>query len=181
MKKLSPGSMAAAAGMSAAVALLMLFSAGITRFAALSVVCLFVASLMTWIPLREESGYVWALLEFASVTLLSLLISRGSVYTYLYILLFGPYAIERYFLRTHIGDRLLTVLIRFLILNVMAASGIAFAEFVLEIDVLSYLPETTVLFQIGLLEGAFGIFMLLFKVFSLLFDSVIRNVLLPRR
>lgn len=173
--------MAAAIGMSAAVALLMLFTAGISRLVPISAVCLFVASLMTWIPLREERGYLFAGLEYAVVSLLAALISRSSVYTWLYILLFGHYAIIRYFLRTHIEDRVSTVFIRYLIFNALTAGGLAFSKFVLGNDLTLYLQGMPVFWEIVILEAIFTVFMLLFKLFALLFDSAIRNFLLPRR
>ena len=167
--------------MSAAVSVLMLFAAGVVSSPVISSICLFVASLMTWIPLREERGYLFASVEYLLTVGVSLLIARNSVYTYLYIFLFGHYAILRYFLRTTIMDRLLTVLIRFLALNVITALGLAFSEYVLGLGVMNSLPELSVFWLIAILEGIFAGFMLLYKVFSMLFDSAIRNFLMPRR
>lgn len=181
MKRISPGLMAAAVGMSAAVALLLLFAASITRFAALSIVCLFFAALMTWIPLREEHGYLYALIEYAVVSGLSLAICRQSVYTFLFILLFGYYAIVRQLLKTRLGDPVLTVILRFFIFNVMTAAGLALLQFAFNIDAMEYLPKISVFAAISIIEGAFGVFMLLYKLFALLFDSAVRNILLPRR
>lgn len=181
MKKIAPGILAAAIGMSAAVALLMLFAASITRLVPISVLCLFVASLMTWIPLREERGYLFAGVEFAAVSLLSIAISRTSVYTWLYVLLFGHYAILRFFLRTHISDRISTVFIRFLVFNAMTAAGLAFAKYVMGVDLTLYLQGIPVFREIVIIEAVFAVFMLLYKLFALLFDSVFRNFLMPRR
>ncbi len=181
MKKIAPGLLAAAIGMSAAVALLMLFAASISPIVPVSILCLFVASLMTWIPLREEQGYLFAGIEFAAVSLLSIVICRSSIYTWLYILLFGHYAIVRFFLRTHMFDRVATVFIRYLILNAMTAAGLAFAQYVMGIDLTLYLQAIPVFWEIVIMEAAFSAFMLLFKLFALLFDSAIRNFLMPRR
>lgn len=173
--------MAAGMGMSIAVSVLMLFAAGVTDLFYISALCLFVASLMTWIPLREEQGYAFALTEFAVVSAISLLISRSSIYTYLYIFLFGNYAVVRYFLRTRISDRFLTLLLRLLFLNIMAAALLAIADYVFGYDLMTQLPATSVFIVWGAMQTAFLIFMLLYKVFSLLFDSALRNLLLPRR
>lgn len=181
MKRLSPGLMLAALGMSIAVSLLMLFAAGVARSVWLSALLLFVASLMTWIPIREENGLIIAAIEFGAVTAISLLISRHSVYTYLYILLFGNYALVRFYLRTRMRDRLLTVLLRFLFFNVMTALGLAFAQYVLGYDAMTIVPELSVFAAFGIVQGIFAGFMLLFKLFSYLFDTLVRNKLLPRR
>ena len=181
MRRLPFGLLMAGIGMSIAVTVLMLFSASVVSSPVVSALCLFVASLMTWIPLREERGYVWASVEFAVSSLIALLIARNSLYTYLYIALFGHYAILRYFLRTHLTDRLLTLLIRLLAFNVIAAAGLALCEYALDIDVISRLPSLPVFWLIMLMQAVFVGFMLLYKVFSLLFDSAIRNFLMPRR
>ena len=72
MKRLSPGLMLAALGMCIAVSLLMLFAAGVAGSVWLSALLLFVASLMTWIPIREENGLIIAAIEFGAVTAISL-------------------------------------------------------------------------------------------------------------
>ncbi|MBO4563038.1 MAG: hypothetical protein J5772_05455 [Clostridia bacterium] len=181
MKRLSPGLMLAGLGMSAAISLLMLFAAGVVRPIALSAACLFLASLMTWVPIREEHAYLFASIEYAFVSGAALIICRGSVWTYLYILLFGAYAIIRFYLRTHIDDRFLTVLIRLLIFNVMSAVGLAFAQFVLHYDAMTLVPHLSVYAVFGIVQGIFIVFMLLYKFFAYLFDSALRNILLPRR
>ena len=181
MKRLTPGMMLAVIGMGTAVAVLMLFAAGVCPWAPVSAVCLFTASLMTWVPLREERGYVFALIEYVLVTGVSLLISRQSIYTYLYIALFGHYAVVRFFLLSNLNDRFLTVLIRLLFLNLMAAAGIAFAEYVLGMELETLLPRVSVFILIGVLQGVFLVFMLLYKIFAMLFDSLIRNFLIPKR
>lgn len=173
--------MLAGLGMSAAISLLMLFAAGVSRSIPVSAACLFTAALMTWIPIREEHGYLFAAIEYFFVCGVSLLISRSSVYTYLYILLFGYYAIARYYLRTRMDDRFLTVLIRMLIFNVMTAAGLAFVRFVLHYDVMTLAPDISVYLMFAIVEGVFIVFMLLYKFFSYLFDSTLRNRLLPRR
>ena len=98
MKRLPIGLMAAALVMSIAVSVLVLFAANVTSLAWVSMICLFAASLMTWVPIREEHGYFFAGIKFAAVALITLLICRG-LYTYLYILLFGWYAFLRMALR----------------------------------------------------------------------------------
>jgi len=180
MKRLSPALMAAAMGMSAAISLLMLFAAGVTRFIPLSALCLFVASVMTWIPLKEEHGYLFAAMEYVFVCAVAIVIARRSVYTYLYILLFGSYGIVRLFLNTRLGDKPMSVLLRLLWLNVLTAAGLAFAQFVLRYDAM---VETTlpVWALILITEAAFGAFMLFYRLAVRFFDSVLRNVLLPRR
>lgn len=173
--------MLAVTGMGIAVAVLMLFAAGVCPWAPVSAVCLFIASLMTWAPLREDRGYIFALIEYVLASGISLLISRQSVYTYLYIALFGHYAVVRFFLLSNLKGRFLTVLIRLLFLNLMAAAGIAFAEYVLGIELEAMLPRVSVFILIGVLEGVFIVFMLLYKLFSAIFDSVLTNHLIPRR
>lgn len=181
MKRMAPGQTAICLGMSAALALLLLYAASVIPSPAVSAVCLFFASVMTWIPLREEQGFLWGAIEFAAVSLIALLITRGNVFSWLYLGMFGHYAIIRYFLRTRIGDRLLTVLIRFIILNALAALGLVLLQYVLHEDLTRILPNLSVFWLIALLELIFAVYMALFKVFSLLFDSLLRNVLFPRR
>lgn len=180
MRKISTGLLAAGTGMSLAITLLMLFLASVVKSAFVQALCLFAASLMTWIPLREERGYLFALVEFVLASAIGLLIARGTA-TYLYVLLFGHYAIVRFFLRTHMTDRLLTILLRLLILNALAAIGLALAEYAFGMSVQALLPEISVFWLIAILEAVFAVFMILFKVFSLLFDSALRNILMPRR
>ncbi|MCR5808893.1 MAG: hypothetical protein K6G56_04965 [Clostridiales bacterium] len=181
MKRLPPGLMLAALGMSIAVSLLMLFAAGVTSSVILSALCVFVASLMTWVPIREENGLIVSAIEFGVVTAVSLLICRRSVYTYLYILLFGNYALVRFYLRTHVRDWLMTALLRMLFFNVMTAIGIAFAQYVLGYDVMTLVPRLSVWAAFGIVEGIFILFMLIYNFFSYLFDSALRTKLLPRR
>lgn len=172
--------MAAAMGMSAAVSLLMLFAAGVTGFAPLSALCLFIAAVMTWVPLKEEHGYLFAFIEYAFVSIVAVIISRRSIYTYLYVLLFGSYGIVRLFLNTRLGDKTMSVLLRLLWLNLLSAAGIAFAQFVLRYDLMvaTTLPVWALIL---IIEASFGAFMLLYRFTVRFFDSVLRNILLPRR
>ena len=181
MKRLSPGLMLAGLGMSIAVSLLCLFAAGVTWIVPLSALCLFVASLMIWVPIREEHGLLFAVIEFVIVGGVAFLISRKSVYTYLYLLMFGFYGILRYLLRTRISDRFLTLLLRMLYFNVMSAVLVALAQYALGIDVMSFIPQIPVWLVIALMEAVFAAFIVLYRFFSYLFDSAIRNKLLPRR
>lgn len=181
MKRLPPGLMLAGLGMSIAVALLCLFAAGVTFIVPLSAVLLFIASLMIWVPIREEHGLLFAVIEFVIVGGIALLISRRSVYTYLYLLMFGGYGIVRFLLRTRVRDRLLTILIRLLYLNLMSAVGVALAQYALGIDVMSYIPTVPVFLVIVIMEAVFVAFIILYRFFTYLFDSAIRNKLLPRR
>lgn len=181
MRKIPIGLLAAGTAMSLAVSLLMLFAASIVKSVFVQMLCLFVASLMTWIPLREEKGYLFALIEYVLTSGIALLIARNGIATYLYILLFGHYAIIRYFLRTHITDRLLTIFIRFMILNALLAAGIAFYDYVLGKNIQALLPNLSVFGILAILEAILAGFMLLFKLFSMLFDSALRNILMPRR
>ncbi len=171
--------MAAALGMSAAVSVLCLFAANIAP-APLSALCLFVASLMTWIPIREEHGFLFAAIEYAIVTGVSLLICRG-IWTYLYIAAFGPYAFLRLFLALRLRDRLLTMLIRLLVLNIIAAVGAAAAQYALQYDLLLLLPGLQPYLLVGIMELFFIIYMGLYHLFTYIFDSSLRNKLLPRR
>lgn len=180
MKRLPIGLMAAALVMSIAVSLLMLFAANVTSLIPVSALCLFTASLMTWVPIREEHGYFFAAVKFVLAGGLALLICPG-LYTYLYLLMFGWYAFVRYFLRTRMNDRFLTVLIRLLLFNVLTAMGVAFAQFVLKLDVMVFFPGVPAPLVIAILEAVFTVFMLLYRLFTYIFDSALRNLLLPRR
>ena len=173
--------MAAGMGMGAAVALLMLFAAGVTKLIPVSALCLFVASLMTWVPIREERGALFSLILYVFVSLVSLLISRSSVYTYLYILLFGHYGLVRFILRVKLDDRFLTILIRLFIFNLLSAAGLAVCEFIVGYDVMTLVPELSVFAVFGIMQGCFIVYMLLYRFFTYLFDSALRSLLLPRR
>ena len=181
MKRLSPGLMLAGLGMSIAVAVLMLFAAGVTYIYPLSALCLFVAALMIWVPIREEHGLIFAVAEYVIVSGVSLLISRSSVFTYLYVLIFGHYGIVRFLLRRKLRDRLMTVLIRLLIFNLLAAIGLAVARYGLGYDIMTFLPDIPLYIIIPILEAGFLVFMALYKLFSYLFDTTLRSALLPRR
>ena len=172
--------MAACIGMSAAVSLLMLFCAGVTSVIPLSALCLFTASLMTWIPIREEHGYIFAAVEFVLVCAAALIICRG-IFTYLYTALFGHYAFVRLFLRSRIKDRFLTVLLRLLWFNLLTAAALAVAQYLLHYEVMTLIPNVNVFIVIAVIEGSFIVFMLLYSFFAYLFDSSVRNKLLPRR
>lgn len=171
--------MAAAIVMSAAVSVLCLFAANIAP-APLSALCLFAASLMTWIPIREEHGFIFAAMEYALVTGISLLICRG-IWTYLYIAVFGPYAFLRLFLGIRIKDRLLTALIRLLVFNIAAGLGTALAEYVLMYDLMLMLPGLPPYLIVGIMELILIVYMALYRLFTYIFDSSLRNSLLPRR
>lgn len=180
MKRLPTSLMAAALGMSIAVSVLCLFAASVTEIIPLSAVCLFFASLMTWIPVREEHGYIFAAIKFTAVTAISLIICPG-IYTYLYILIFGNYAPLRLFLRTRLDDRFLTVLLRMLYFNLLVCIGLAVTQFILHYDVMMFIPGIPVYIPVAALEVGFIVYMLLYKFFSYLFDSALRNKLMPRR
>lgn len=173
--------MLAGFGMSIAVSLLCLFAAGVTELIPLSAGLLFIASLMTWVPIREEHGLLFAVLEFIVVSGLALLISRKSVWTYLYILMFGWYGPLRYSLRRRISDRFLTIMLRLLIFNALTAAGLAFADLVLGINARTLIPWAPVWAIIAVLEGAFLAYIVLYRLFTYIFDSSLRSKLLPRR
>ena len=180
MKRLPPALMADAMGMSAAVSLLMLFAAGVTRFVPLSALCLFIAAVMTWVPLKEEHGFLLAFIEYVFVSVVAFIISRRSIYTYFYIVLFGSYGIVRLFLNISLGDKPMSVLLRLLWFNLLTAAAIAFAQFVLRYDLMvaTTLPVWALIL---IMEASFGAFMLLYRFAARFFDSALRNILLPRR
>lgn len=171
--------MAAALGMSVAVSVLCLFAANVS-IVPVSALCLFIASVMTWVPIREEHGYLFAAINYVLVTGVSLLICRG-LFTYLYILIFGNYAFVRLWLRQRTDDRFLTILIRMLYFNVLTAVGLAFVQYVLNIRVMQLIPGVSVYLFAGALELFFAVYIMLYRLFTYVFDSAIRNKLLPRR
>lgn len=173
--------MLAGLGMSIAVSLLCLFAAGVTDILPVSAACLFVASLMIWVPIREEHGLLFAVTEYVLVGGISLLISRRSVYTYLYLLIFGGYGIVRYLLRTKLSDRFMTLLLRMLYFNIMSAAAVALARWALGVEAMSFIPGVPVWLVIAIMEAVFIVFIALYRFFTYLFDSAVRNKLLPRR
>jgi len=181
MKRLHPGLMLAGVGMSIAVSVLCLFSAGVTSLIPISAVCLFVASLMTWIPIREEHGLLFACLTYVISGGAALLISRSSVWTYLYLILFGSYGMIRWLLRRKIEDRFLTVLIRLLYMTVLTLGALTAARLWFDIDLYSLLPGVPPYLAAAAIIAALGVFMLLYRLFTLFFDSYLRSKLLPRR
>lgn len=181
MKRLHPGLMLAGVGMSIAISLLMLFCAGVTSLIPISALCLFIASLQTWIPIREEHGLLFAVLTYLISGGAALLIARSSVWTYLYIGLFGYYGIARWLLRRRLEDRFLTVLIRLLIMTAVTLLGLVFARLVLGLDPYALLPDVPPYLIAAALIAAFAVYMLLYRLFALFFDSYLRSRLLPRR
>jgi|GEM_PF-3014689 len=180
MKRLSEGMMFAAVGMGLAVALLMLFAANVTPHVWLSIICLFVASVMTWVPAREDHGLLYGLITYVVTSGLALLICRG-VYTYLYVLLFGNFGLMLLVLRRYIQDKLLRVLVLLLYCNVMIAAGVAFAAYVLYYDVRTFIPELPLWAIILIAEGGLCVYFLLYRICTDLFDTHCRKALLPRR
>ena len=172
--------MFAAAGMGMAVALLMLFAANVCGSAVVSSICLFVAAVMTWVPLREDRGFLFAGMAFILTSGIALLICRGP-FTYLYIALFGHYGIAYLFARRHIGDGLLRVLALLLYTNIFIAIGLGLAAFVFGYDVRTLLPDLPVWAIILIIEGGLIVFGVLYHFACDLFDTHVRKVLLPRR
>ncbi len=180
MKRLTGSMMLAAAGMSTAVALLMLFAANVLKSPVLSAICLFIASVMTWVPLREDSGYVFAGASFMLTSVIALLICGGP-FTYLYIMLFGHYGIAYLFARQHIEDDLLRWLVMLLYANLFIAGGLAIASYLFYYDVRTLAPELPVWAIILIMEVGLVIFGVLYHFCCDLFDTHARKVLLPRR
>ena len=180
MKRLSIGMMFAAVGMSAAVALLMLFLAGVVGLAPVSAICLFIAAVMTWVPVREESGTLFAFIKYALVSALSILICP-SPYAYLYVLLFGHFGIAYYFLRRRVADDLLRWLLLLLYCNVMIAIGLALAQYVFSYDVQTFIPDMPIWMIILLTEAGLIVFVVVYHFCCDLFDTHIRKAILPRR
>ena len=180
MKRLSLGMMFASVGMSTAVALLMLFVAGVTGFVPLSVFCLFIASVMTWVPVREEDGFVFAFMTYIITSGLALLICP-CIYTYLYVLLFGHFGIAYYFSRKRIGDDILRWLLLLLYCNLLIALGLALAQYVFSYDVQTFVPAMPVWAIILIIEAGLIVYGVLYHFCCDLFDTHIRKAILPRR
>ena len=180
MKRLTGFTMLTAAGMSTAVSLLMLFAAGVCPALAVSFICLFIASVMTWVPVREENGYLFAFIAYAVTSIVALLICP-SVYTYLYVLLFGHYGIVYYFLRRRVQDDVLRWLLMFLYCNVMIAAGLALAQYAFGYDVQTMAPGFPVWALILLIEASLAVYGVLYHFCCDLFDTHARKVILPRR
>lgn len=180
MKRLTGFTMLTAAVMSTAVSLLMLFAASICPVVPVCCVCLFVASIMTWVPVREENGYLFALIAFLVTSGAALLIC-GGIYTYLYILLFGHFGIVYYFLRRRVQDDVLRWMLVLLYCNVMTAIGLALAQYVFGYDLQTLTPWFPVWALILILEAAFAVFCVLYHFCCDLFDTHVRKAILPRR
>lgn len=172
--------MFAAAGMSAAIALLMLFTAGVISFAPLSALCLFIASAAVWVPVREENGWLFALGSYILAGGLSLLICP-TVYAYLYILLFGHFGIVYYYLRRRIEDDLLRWLLMLLYCNLFIALGLALAQYVFGFDVQTLTPNMPVWSLILIIEAGLVVYGILYHFCCDLFDTHARKIILPRR
>lgn len=172
--------MLAGVGMSIAISVLMLFTAGVTRIIPISALCLFIASLQTWIPIREEHGLLFSVLAYVISGGVALIISR-TVWTYLYLLLFGSYGFIRYILRRAIDDRFLTVLIRLLYLTALALAGLVFARLALGLEPQEFLPALPPYIMAAALIIGFGAYIFLYRLCTLFFDSYLRSKLLPRR
>lgn len=180
MRRLTGFTMLTAAGMSTAVSLLMLFAAGVCPVAVVSCICLFVASVMTWVPVREESGYLFAFIAYAVTSALALIICP-SVFAYLYVLLFGHFGIVYYFLRRRVQDDVLRWLLLFLYCNVMIGIGLAIAQYALGYDVQTMTPDLPVWALILIIEAGLAVFCVLYHFCCDLFDTHVRKVILPRR
>ena len=172
--------MLTAAGMSTAVSLLMLFAADVCPVTAVSCICLFIASVMTWVPVREENGYLFAFIAYVLTSVIAMLIC-GGVFTWLYILLFGHFGIVYYFLRRRIQDDVLRWLLVFLYCNVMIAIGLAFAMYLFGYDVQTLTPGIPVWALILMIEAGLAVFCVLYHFCCDLFDTHVRKVILPRR
>ncbi len=167
--------------MGATVSALMLFIASLTKSAALSVICLFVASLMTWIPVREEHGIAVAALQFVVVSLFAYLVCGSSPYTYLYILFFGHYAIGKLVIERYLRDKIMMSIVKLLYFNAFAAAGVALCVYAVGIDVLTLVPAIPLFALLIVCEVGFVAFDLLFGLVCGLFDTHLRRILLPRK
>ena len=180
MKRLSTGMMFAAVGMSAAVSLLMLFAASVTQWLWLGAICLFVASLMTWIPAYEDGGLPFAVLEYILVSAAALLICPG-LFTYLYVMLFGHYAIMVLILRRYIADKILRFLVMLLYCNLVTAIGLVLAAYVFYYDVQTVAHGLPVWAMILIFEAGLIVYHFVYRIVCDLFDMHLRKAILPRR
>lgn len=180
MKRLSTGMMFAAAGMCVAVSLLMLFCAYKAPWVWLGAICLFVASLMTWIPAYEDGGLLYAFIAYFVTSAIALFISPG-LFTYLYVLLFGHYGIVLLLLRRYIADKPLRFLVMMLYCNVMIAIGLVLGAYVFYYDVQTLVPGIPVWAVILILEAGLVAYHFIYRACCDLFDMHLRKTILPRR
>ena len=180
MKRLSVGMMFAAVGMCVAVALLMLFAAEQAPWLWLGAICLFVASLMTWIPAYEDGGLLYAFIAYVITSAIALLICPG-LFTYLYVLLFGHYGIVLLLLRRYIADKLLRFLVMMLYCNAMIALGLVLGAYVFYYDVQTLMHGLPIWATILILEAGLVVYHFLYRICCDLFDMHLRKTILPRR
>lgn len=182
MKKVDASALLAATVMSGAVSLLMLFSASLTAGNAPVASCLFllVASVMTWIPAREWHGLLAAGIEYAVVSAAALLICGSSVFTLLYIAFFGHYALIKLLL-DRFADAFLRVILKLLCFNMLAAISLVLCEFAFGYDILTFVPTLPMWVLVPAIELFFLVYDPIYSLLCRLFDTHLRQKLLPRR
>lgn len=156
--------------MFAAMSLIFLYLASILP--AGRIACYFLSSVFVMgLVLEEEIGLAW--LMFAAVSALSLLLMPDIVRVVPYVLFFGHYGINKYYIETRIRDKVMGYILKLLYYNAALILLYLLARSIIEQDILDLnIPFWIV---IVLAEAAFVLYDFLFtKVTSYYFNNIRR-------
>lgn len=174
--KLSASTKISLAAMAAAISVVMLYAAGMIPN--IRLVLLLVSS-VTIYALLCEGEFLFAFLAYIAAGLISLLIVPDKTFAFLYIGLFGHYAIFKVFIDSKVKDKIIAHCIKLLYCNAFLALGIFLALKVFNIAVPDIsLPQWLIIVAAEVLLIVFD----LLQSFAFrIYEYRIRSTLVPRR
>lgn len=179
MKKLSAANLLSLAAMSTALGVMALYASSVLP--TLKAACLFIAGLVVWIPLNEERGLVYALLTYAATALITFFIIPSKIISGLYLFYFGCYGIIKFYIERRVHDRILAMIFKLIVSNVLIAASVFIAARLFDIDVITMLPYFPEWLIICALEAFFILYDLVYGFFTRFFDSNLRSHIIKRR
>ncbi len=179
MKKLSAANLLSLAAMSTALGVMALYASSVLP--SMKATCLFVAGLVVWIPLNEGCGLVYALLTYAATALIAFLISASKIIVGLYLFYFGCYGIIKFYMERKVHDKILSMIFKLIISNILIAASVFIAGRLFEIDVITMLPYFPEWLIICALEIFFILYDLVYGFFARFFDNNLRIHIIKRR
>jgi hypothetical protein len=132
---------------------------------------------MFLIVILDEIGGKWAFGTYTAVSLLSFFLIADKEAAVFYVLLFGYYPILRTWLNTKIRNRLLVILIKFIVFNLSLFAAVAICSFVFNIDYSEFSEKGMIylIFVIILMYALFFLYDFLLVVMTKLYILKVKD------
>lgn len=181
-KKISSVTRLTVSAMTTALGVLFMFGASLLPAGKLGL--LFLASLVIWIPLNERGGVLSAILCYLATAGVTFLIVPNKLYAGVYLIFFGLYGFLKLGLDSLIPDRIIAFIVRLIVVNGIAVLVVLIGGMILGQSVFAMIPENydyPLYIAIPALELAFAAYELLYTFCISMFDSHLRDKIIPRK